>query len=183
VLTEQIALWEAELRYLETVNAFLEEAECEGDLIEIRDELYRAGYSSRLKGYKPPKRIQSTPIKYRTTGGYTVLVGRNNTQNDQLTMKTADKGDLWFHTKDIPGSHTILITDGEEPPAEDYTEAAAIAAAHSKATGDSVAVDYTYVKNVKKPQGSKPGFVTYKTNYTAFVAPMSREELERRRIK
>jgi len=183
VLTEQIALWEAELRYLETVAAFLEEAECEGDLVEIRDELYRAGYSSRLKGYKPPKRIQYTPIKYRTSGGYTVLVGRNNTQNDQLTMKTADKGDLWFHTKDIPGSHTILITEGEEPPAEDYTEAARIAAAHSKATGDNVAVDYTYVKNIKKPQGSKPGFVTYKTNYTAFVSPMSRDELEQRRIK
>ena len=181
VLAEQIALWEQELVYLDTVRTFLSEAECENDLVEIRDELYRSGYASRLRGYKPPKKITSTPIKYRTSGGYTLLVGRNNLQNDRLTLHTADKGDLWFHTKDIPGSHVILLTEGEEPSAEDYTEAASIAAAHSKAGDSTVAVDYTYVKNIKKPQGSKPGFVTYKTNYTAYVRPMPDEELEKRR--
>ncbi len=169
VLTEQIAKWEDELRYLDTVKGFLERSQNEDDLVEIRDELYRSGYSSRMKGYQPSKKIKSRPIELRTSGGFLVLVGRNNTQNDYLTFKQAEKNDIWFHTKDIPGSHCILVTEGEEPSEKDYTEAAAIAAYFSQATGDMVAVDYTRVKNIKKPTGSKPGFVTYKTNYTAFV--------------
>ena len=177
VLTEQIAIWEAELKYLDTVEDFISRAECEDDLVEIREELYRSGYASRMKSYRPQKSIKARPLRFVTSGGYTLLVGRNNIQNDQLTFKTADKRDVWFHVKDIPGSHVIMLTEGEEPSAEDYTEAAAIAAHYSKATGDLVAVDYTEVKNVKKPQGSKPGFVIYKTNYTAYVKPMSGEEL------
>ena len=177
VLTQQIAMWEEELVYLESVKAFLAKAETEQDLAEIRDELYRSGYSSRMRGYKPPKQIKSTPLKFTTSGGYQLLVGKNNVQNDRLTFKTAEKDDIWFHTKDIPGSHVIMITNGNEPSEVDYTEAAAVAAYYSKATGDLVAVDYTKVKNIKKPQGSKPGFVTYKTNYTAYVRPMSGEEL------
>ncbi len=182
VLAEQIKMWEEELRYLSTVKAFLERAECEQDLIEIRDELYRAGYSSRMKGYKPPKQIKSAPIKLRTTGGYTVLVGRNNMQNDLLTLKTAERHDIWFHTKDIPGSHVILVTEGEEPPAEDYTEAARIAAHFSQGNSDSVEIDYTKVSNIKKPGGAKPGFVIYKTNYSTRVKPMNKEEIEERKI-
>ncbi len=177
VLTEQIKIWEAELIYLDGVESFLARAECEEDLAEIRDELFRSGYASRLKGYKPQKSIKARPMSFKTSGGYTLLVGRNNVQNDQLTFKVADKHDIWFHTKDIPGSHVIMQTRGEEPSERDYTEAAALAAYYSKATGDLVAVDYTAVKNIKKPQGAKPGFVTYKTNYTAFVRPMSGEEL------
>ena len=171
MLTEQITIWEAELKYLESVDGFISRAECEDDLVEIREELYRSGYASRMKSYKPQKAIKSRPIRYVTSGGYTLLVGRNNIQNDTLTHKIAEKQDIWFHTKDIPGSHVIMQTNGEEPSAKDYTEAAAVAAYHSKATGDLVAVDYTPVKNVKKPQGSKPGFVIYKTNYTAYVKP------------
>ena len=102
-----------------------------------------------------------------------MLVGRNNVQNDELTFRIAEKQDIWFHVKDIPGSHVIMVTDGEEPSERDYTEAAELAAFYSKATGDLVAVDYTAVKNVKKPQGAKPGFVIYKTNYTAFVKPQN----------
>ena len=177
VLTEQIAKWEMELDYLRSVESFLERAESEDDLLEIRDELYRAGYASRLRGYRPPKQLKARPMRFTTSGGYTVLVGRNNVQNDHLTFKVASKDDIWFHTKDLPGSHVILVTEGEEPPSEDYTEAASIAAYYSKATGDLVAVDYTKVKNIKKPQGSKPGFVTYKTNYTAFVKPMPGKDL------
>ncbi|MBQ9085303.1 MAG: NFACT family protein, partial [Clostridia bacterium] len=169
VLTEQIARWEEELRYLETVKGFLDRSQTEEDLVEIRDELYKSGYSSRMKGYQPSKKVKPRPIELRTSGGFRVLVGRNNIQNDFLTFKLADKNDIWFHTKDIPGSHCILVTDGEEPGDGDYTEAAAIAAYYSQATADLVAVDYTRVKNIKKPTGSKPGFVTYKTNYTAFV--------------
>ncbi len=173
VLTEQIAKWESELVYLDTVRAFLDKAECEDDLTELREELYRSGYSSKMKDYRPQKKIKLKPIELSTSGGYPVLVGRNNIQNDHLTFKLASKDDIWFHVKDIPGSHVILVTDGEEPSEQDYTEAAEIAAYYSKATGAPVAVDYTKVKNVKKPSGSKPGFVIYKTNYTAFVTPNS----------
>ena len=178
VLAEQIEIWERELRYLESVRQFLSRAECEQDVIEIRDELYRSGYASRLRGYVPPKKITSTPHKLVTSGGYQLLVGRNNIQNDNLTFKVASKGDLWFHTKDIPGSHVIMLCDGEEPSERDYTEAASVAAKYSKATGDLVAVDYTRVKNIKKPGGSKPGFVIYKTNYTAFVRPATDSQID-----
>ena len=183
VLAEQIKLWEAELEYLGSVRAFLDKAECEADLDEIRDELYRSGYSAKMRGYKPPKQIKSTPHKFVTSGGYLVLVGRNNMQNDKLTLKTAERHDIWFHTKDIPGSHVILVTEGEEPSERDYTEAARIAAHFSQAKGASVAVDYTKVANIKKPGGSKPGFVIYKTNYTAFVDPMTKDELEAMKVK
>ena len=130
-----------------------------------------------MKNYRSPKKMSLSPLRFTTSGGFTVLVGRNNVQNDHLTFKMAAKDDIWFHTKDIPGSHVIMVTDGEEPSERDYTEAASIAAYYSSATGDLVAVDYTAVKNVKKPQGAKPGFVIYKTNYTAFVRRMSGEEL------
>ena len=171
VLTEQIAIWERELSYLDSVRAFLDRAETEQDLVDIRDELYRSGYASKLRGYKPQKQVKLRPMQYKTSGGYPLLVGRNNIQNDELTFRIAEKEDIWFHVKDIPGSHVIMVTDGEEPSEKDYTEAAALAAYYSKATGDLVAVDYTKVKNIKKPQGAKPGFVIYKTNYTAYVRP------------
>ena len=177
ILTEQIGIWEAELDYLDSVSAFLDRAECEQDLVDIREELYTSGYASRLRGYKPQKQIKSRPMEFCTSGGYKLLVGRNNIQNDRLTFKTAEKHDLWFHVKDIPGSHVIMITEGDEPSERDYTEAAETAAYFSQATGDLVAVDYTAVKNVKKPQGAKPGFVIYKTNYTAFVKPKKPEEI------
>lgn len=183
VLTEQIAIWEAELKYLESVREFLSRAECEQDVLEIRDELYRSGYAAKLRGYKPPKQLKSTPTRLVTSGGFTLLVGKNNLQNDNLTHRVAEKDDLWFHTKDIPGSHVILFTEGREPGDLDYTEAARVAARFSKATGDRVSVDYTRVRNIKKPNGSKPGFVTYKTNYTAFVAPITDDELEKMKVE
>ena len=175
VLAEQIAIWEKELVYLESVRAFLDKAETEDDLTEIREELYRSGYSSKLKGYRPQKKIKMKPMTLKTSDGKTLYVGKNNIQNDHLTFKLASKDDIWFHVKDMPGSHVILVTDGEEPTDADYTEAAEVAAYYSKATAGPVAVDYTRVKNVKKPAGSKPGFVIYKTNYnyTAFVMPKS----------
>lgn len=178
VLSEQIEIWEKELLYLESVRAFLDRAESEQDLIDLRDELYRSGYASKMRGYKPQKQTKLRPIKYETSGGYPLLVGRNNLQNDELTFKIAEKDDLWFHVKDVPGSHVIMVCDGEEPSEADYTEAAALAAYHSKATGDLVAVDYTRVKNIKKPQGAKPGYVIYKTNFTAYVRPQNLEEIK-----
>ena len=177
VLAEQIALSEEELAYVGGVRGFLDRAETEADLTEIRDELYRSGYASRMRGYTAPKSVKLRPREFTTSSGYRLLCGRNNLQNDQLTFRTAGKDDLWFHAKGVPGSHVILICNGEEPPAADYTEAAEIAAFYSSADTSPVAVDYTRVRHVKKPSGAKPGYVIYKTNYTAYVTPrVSREE-------
>ncbi|MBE6568059.1 MAG: fibronectin/fibrinogen-binding protein [Ruminococcaceae bacterium] len=176
MVAKQIALAEEELAYIASVSAFLTRAETEADLGEIRDELYRAGYGSRMKKYTPMKAVKARPYTFVSPNGYRVLCGKNNLQNELLTFRTAEKGDLWFHAKGVPGSHVILVCGGEEPPEEDYTFAAAVAAHHSAATGDLVAVDYTRVKNVKKPPASRPGYVTYKTNYTAFVRPLAAEE-------
>lgn len=173
ILQEQIAIAEAELTYLSGVKAFLARAETEADLVEIRDELYRAGYASRMKNYTPPRSVKLRPREFTTVNGYRLLCGRNNLQNEQLTFHVAAKDDLWFHAKGVPGSHVILVCGGEEPPAEDYTQAAAIAAYYSAAAGSPVAVDYTRVRQVKKPAGAKPGYVIYKTNYTAYVAPLA----------
>ena len=178
VLTEQIKLWESELVYLDSVRAFLDKAETEEDISELREELYRSGYSSKMKNYRPQKKVKLVCMRFKTSGGYDLLVGKNNIQNDNLTFKIASKDDIWFHVKDMPGSHVIMQTGGEEPSETDYTEAAEIAAYFSKATAGPVAVDYTKVRNVKKPGGSKPGFVIYKTNYTAYVSPRDPQERE-----
>lgn len=172
-LGEQIARSRSELSYLASVSSFLERAETEQDLLDLRDELYHAGYASRMKSYSPQsKRKPSKPLEAMTPGGYRLLIGRNNLQNDQLTFRTAEKGDLWFHAKGVPGSHVLLLCAGEEPSAEDYTYAASLAAGYSAAaSGDQVPVDYTRVKNVRKPSGARPGYVIYKTNYSAYVTP------------
>ena len=179
ILRAQIASGEEELRYLETVESFLEKSETEEDLSELRLELYKAGYASRMKNYAPQKKHKIKPLTATTTNGYRLLCGKNNLQNDELTFRIAEKGDIWFHTKNIPGSHVILVCGGEEPPSVDYTEAAEFAAYHSKARENGnapVAVDYTRVKNLKKPPSAKPGFVIYHTNYTAYVTPKDRRE-------
>lgn len=170
-LTSLIEGAQSELEYIESVRAFLDGAETEEDLNEIRSELYHSGYASRMKNYTPPKQIKSRPLEFESDSGYRILCGRNNLQNELLTFKVASKDDLWFHAKGVPGSHVILICNGEEPSEKDYTEAAEIAAYYSKASGAPVAVDYTRVKNVKKPSGAHSGYVIYKTNYTAYVTP------------
>ena len=171
VLTEQIELAERELEYLDNVFDSLYRAETERELAEIRSELVMTGYIKAPKG-KGREQKSLPPLEFRTTEGFTVLVGRNNRQNDQLTLKTAAKSDLWFHTKDIPGSHTILVTNGREPGDESIMQAAAIAAYHSRAKdGSQVPVDYTLVKNVSKPQGARPGTVIFVKNRTVYVKP------------
>ena len=122
-------------------------------------------------------------LKFRTSGGYLVLCGRNNIQNDALTHKEAENYDYWFHAKNAPGSHCIMVCSGEEPSEKDFTEAAMIAAVQSSLSESPMAeVDYTYAKHVKKPSGAKPGFVIYHTNYSAYVKP-DRDYVDKLRIK
>lgn len=171
-LTVQAEKAREEIAYIATVFDSLTKAENEEDLGEIRNELYESGYASRMKQYSPKKKTMPKPMEFRTSGGYRVLCGKNNSQNDYITHKVASKGDLWFHIKGMPGSHVILICDGGEPPEKDFTEAAEIAAYYSKAApGQKAEVDYTRVKNIKKPPASKPGYVTYSSNYSAYVTP------------
>lgn len=169
-LTEQIEIAYSELAYLETVTQSLERAETENDLAEIRRELSQSGYASRMTSFKAVKNVSVKPLEFRTSSGYRVLCGKNNIQNDHITFKLASKLDLWFHVKGAPGSHVVLLCNGDEPSEKDYTEAATIAATYSSLDGGQIAVDYTRVKNVKKPPAAKPGYVTYATNYTAYVA-------------
>ena len=169
-LQEQIEKGREELRYLDTVFDSLTHAETENDLNEIRRELYESGYASRMKNYTAAKISAPKPLEFRTSGGWKLLCGKNNAQNDYITHKVASKGDIWFHIKDYPGSHVVLLCDGDEPDALDFTEAATVAAVYSMApTGQRVTVDYTRIKNIKKPPSSKPGYVTFSSNYSAYV--------------
>jgi predicted ribosome quality control (RQC) complex YloA/Tae2 family protein len=181
-LTRQIELGESEAEYISSVFDSLSRAETPTDLAEIREELYRSGYASKMKSYVKSKTPKSTIMEYRTSGGYRVLCGKNNIQNEQITFKLAEKSDYWFHAKNVPGSHVVMVCEGEEPDAKDFTEAAEIAALNSKAEGENVAVDYAFAKSIKKPAGAKPGFVIYHTNWTAYVTP-NREKVEKMRIK
>ncbi len=176
-LSKQIELTQAELSYLETVEEALLRAETSSDLSQIGDELASQGYLRRRQEQKRKKEAPSSPAAYKTKDGFTLYAGRNNKQNDYLTCKLAQNKDLWFHTKNIPGSHVVLKFDIDRPfTNEAITEAASLAAFLSKAKeADKVPVDYTEIKNVKKPSGTKPGFVIYTTNQTAYVTPKNIE--------
>ncbi len=178
-LEKQILLSQKEIAYIDTVFESLTKAENEKDLSEIRSELALAGYGKKLEylsktsafAKKSAKKHKSYDIMtFKTTNGYKVLCGKNNLQNDYITTTLAERTDYWFHVKNMPGSHAILVCNGEEPPAEDFTDAAMIAAYFSSGKKiPNVAVDYTYAKNVKKPSGAAPGYVIYETNYSAYV--------------
>ena len=162
-----------ELLYLESVGDSISRCESISEISEIRDELSESGYIRRpaLKGKKKKQQITSF-LEYTSKEGYKIAVGKNNRQNDYLTCVLANKNDLWFHVKNIPGSHVIVFCGGEEVSDETVLFAAGLAAANSKASSSSnVAVDYTPVKYVKKPNGAKPGMVIYTTNKTVFVTP------------
>ncbi len=171
VLTEQIKKNSEELVYIESVFDSLTRARTDLDIIELRAELAEQGYlrAGKMKG-KPPK--EQPPLKFRTSDGFSVFVGRNNKQNDKLTLKTAGKTDIWFHTHNITGSHAILFTEGKKPSEKAIMEAAMLAAYHSKAKNSSqVPVDYTEARYVKKPNGAKPGMVIFTNNSTVYVKP------------
>lgn len=172
MLTHLIKTGNEELLYLDSVLDCLNRAENDGELSEIRRELSEQGY---LRGEKQPQRIAkklSEPMKLRSDDGFEILVGRNNRQNDLLTLKTAKATDIWLHTQNIAGSHVIIRTEGQNVPESTLFQAAQLAAYNSKAkNGSGVPVDYTAVKFVKKPAGAKPGMVIFTNNKTLFVTP------------
>ncbi|MEH7400695.1 NFACT RNA binding domain-containing protein [Gottfriedia acidiceleris] len=170
-IEEQIKLTKEENDYLETVIQQIESASPR-DLEEIREELVETGYIRKKKSKKAQKSSKQkvTLDEYISTTGEQLLVGKNNKQNDYLTNKLASRDELWFHTKDIPGSHVVIRA--KDPSETAIKEAAIIAAYFSKARqSSSVPVDYTEIRHVKKPNGSKPGFVIYEQNNTVYVTP------------
>lgn len=173
---EQIAQAEEELKYLETVLDSITKAETPKDISEIKDELIEQGYIAKsVNAKKKRKPVKSAPMKFTSSDGYEILVGRNNKQNDELTIRMSYSTDIWLHTKEIPGSHALIRTNGTgTAPDSTIIEAAQLAAYYSKARNSSkVPVDYTEVRNVRKPNGARPGFVIYECNKTVYVEPSS----------
>ena len=161
-----------EISYLESVLESIERCKTIAEIGEIREELSLAGYIKRPVGKGNRKQNISKPLEYVSKEGFRILVGKNNLQNDYLTTRLASKTDLWFHTKNIHGSHVIVMCEGKEVSDETVIFAATLAAKNSKAKNSSqVPVDYTPVKFVKKPNGAKAGMVIYTTNKTVFVDP------------
>lgn len=183
LLGDLILKGEEELVYLESVLDELSRADTDTEISLIRLELSQGGYikNTKAKKQKPPKELP--PYEFVTTDGFRVLVGRNNIQNDRLSLKTAKKTDMWLHTQKTPGSHVIICGDNKEISDLAIEEAAVIAATYSKAKDSSlVPVDYTRVKQLKKPAGSKAGMVIYHEYYTIIVNP-DKEFTEKQRIK
>lgn len=163
---------EQELLYLESVLDNLTRAGSDREITEIRSELENCGYLKAKKGSKQKNEKPLPPIEFMSSDGFKILVGRNNVQNDTLTLKTAKNYDMWLHVQKYAGSHTIIIADKKEITEKAIYEAACIAAYHSKVSNSTnVAVDYTIIKNVKKPSGAKPGKVIYNDYNTVYVTP------------
>ncbi len=183
MLGELIEQSEQELNYLESVIDAVNRADGYTELAEIRSELYEQGYLKRAKNDKSKKLKPMPPLEYVSDDGYTILVGRNNIQNELLTFKTARKDDSWFHVQKMPGSHVVVIGNGEIIPESTCRQAAVLAAYHSSARESAqVAVDYTEVRELKKPNGAKPGKVIYHTYNTMWVTP-DREICEKMKKK
>ena len=173
-LDEQIKEVSEAVSQLESIESALEIAENEADLAQIRQELVDSGYlKAHYNGKKGRKdKVTSKPLHYVSSDGFDIFVGKNNIQNDELTFKMANGGDWWFHSKKIAGSHVVLLTGGKEVPDRAFEEAAALAAYYSKGKNqEKVEIDYLRRKDVKKPNGAKPGFVVYYTNYSMAIAP------------
>lgn len=178
-IEEQVKLTQEENEYLDSIETQILLSDPQ-DLEEIRDELKEAGYLRAHKAGKRKLKKPSKPHHFRSLDGTDILVGKNNTQNDQLTLKTARKNHIWLHAKNIPGSHVIIHSP--EPSEETLQAAAEIAAYFSKFQNSAnVPVDYVPVRNVKKPNGAKPGFVIYEGQKTLYVTP-NRESIERLRV-
>lgn len=172
MLKKLIEQGESELAYFETVLDELSRADSDAEQAAIRQELSDGGYLKSKTTSKTRQQKALAPFEYRSSDGYKILVGRNNVQNDRLSMKAASKSDMWLHTQSFPGSHVIIVSQNGEISDIAIEEAAVIAACHSKAAESSlVPVDYTRVKSLKKPVGAKPGKVIYHEYYTITVNP------------
>lgn len=171
-LEVQVEQGGAELEYILSVLDTIQRAGSERELIEIRQELAQTGYVKAAPSKKKMKQTAAPPHHFVSSSGFSILVGKNNHQNDLLTSKVADKSDIWLHTQKIHGSHAVILCEGKRPDEETITQAAILAALHSQARdARNVPVDYTIVKNVKKPNGAKPGMVVYDHYKTAYVDP------------
>ncbi|HIW86094.1 MAG TPA: NFACT family protein [Candidatus Eubacterium faecipullorum] len=169
----------AEAEYLDSVSDALSRASTDAEITAIKTELADAGYLKQQNKRGKKGQNSLSPLHFESSEGYQIFVGRNNMMNDRLTLKTAADSDMWFHVKDIAGSHVIVKNDGRGFSDTVIREAALLAAHNSKARSSSnVAVDYTAVKNVKKPNGAKPGMVIYENYKTEYVTP-NQTELER----
>jgi len=168
----QLDIARNDLYFIESEIDFLSRTTGQSELDEIRRELVESGYANKNFKKSMSKSSKIKPHEYFTENGFKLLVGKNNVQNDMLTFKTAEKNDWWFHVKGAPGSHVIMICNGVEPPEIDFTQAATVAAIYSSRSDNAkIDVDYTTVRNLHKPTGAKPGFVTYTTYWSAVVTP------------
>lgn len=168
----------AELAYLDSVMTAIDTSREPSDIEQIQAELAAQGYLKAPKKGKGGKKTKDTfnPLLFKSPEGFEILVGRNNLENDRLTLKTASNSDVWFHTKEIPGSHVVIRTQGQEVPEATLALAARIAAWHSKGRqGENVAVDYTLIRHVRKSAGARPGMVIYDHQKTLFVTPSESE--------
>lgn len=157
----------AEINHLESIATSLDIAVCEEDLIQLKEEMIESGYIHKKNTGNKKVKITSKPFHYISSDGYHIYVGKNNLQNEELSFKFANGNDWWFHAKEMPGSHVIVKSNGDELPDRTFEEAAKLAAYYSSAKGqERIEVDYTQKKHLKKPPQAKPGFVIYHTNYS-----------------
>ena len=171
-LTRQIELGQQELQYLQSVLETLNRADTEADLEEIRQELQAGGYLKRDTDKKRIKPAKVTPMRFTSTDGYPIYVGRNNRQNDELTFQLARKDDIWLHASKVHGSHVIISCAGVTPPDDTITQAAQLAAYYAETgNGQNIPVDVVPVKLVKKTPDRKPGMVIYHAHRTVIVNP------------
>ena len=163
---------ESEIQHLESIASSLDIAVSDEDLVQIKEELIEYGYIRRKYSGGKKVKITSKPFHYISSDGYHIYVGKNNYQNEELSFKFASGNDWWFHAKGQPGSHVIVKKNGEELPDRTFEEAGRLAAYYSKGrSAPKVEIDYTLKKNLRKPNGAKPGFVVYYTNYSLLIEP------------
>ncbi|OPX43510.1 hypothetical protein CLHUN_26570 [Ruminiclostridium hungatei] len=184
-VTQQLKETLSELEYLQSVQAMLENCSNRLEIEEVRQELTDQGYiRASARNQKKKQDKPSAPLEFTSSDGFVILVGKNNKQNDLLTLKLASAGDIWLHTRNIPGSHVVIRTERREVPNSTLEEAAALAAHHSSARmSHNVPVDYTLVKNVKKPGGAKPGMVIYDNFKTINISPEEEKIIKITRVR
>ena len=171
-LEEQLQDTKEEIQHLESISTALDIALLESDLSQIKEELQEYGYIKKHFTGKKKALAKSKPLHYVSSDGYDIYVGKNNYQNEELTFKFATGNDWWFHAKKMAGSHVIVKSKNEELPDRTFEEAGRLAAYYSSGrTAPKVEIDYIQKKHVKKPNGSKPGFVVYYTNYSLMIEP------------